>query len=222
MTNRSFLPVLIVSAAMFVAAPVFIAWAPYEATMGLVQKVFYYHVPSAMVMLLSLVACGVASALFLFKGHARADRYALATAELGALFGAIVLVTGPLWARKAWGVWWQWDVRLTSSLVLWMISLAYLLLRRYGGPGSEKLAAGVALFGMMNVPFVYLSVNFWRTLHPTTSVVTTLAPGMRGPFWWSVAAFVLLYVVLLEARVRLEDQRARLEELHLRLDEQGI
>ena len=219
MTNRLFVPVLAIAAAMFVAAPVLIAWAPYEATMGLVQKVFYFHVPSAMVMLLSLVACGIASALFLFKGHARADRYALATAELGALFGVIVLVTGPLWARKAWGVWWQWDVRLTSSLVLWMISLAYLLLRRYGGPGSEKLAAGVALFGMMNVPFVYLSVNFWRTLHPTTNVVISLGSGMRGPFWWSVAAFMLLYILMLDMRVRLEDQRAWVEELYLRMEE---
>jgi heme exporter protein C len=219
MTNRVFVPALMLAVAMFAAAPVFIAWAPYEATMGLVQKVFYYHVPSAMVMLISLVACGIASGVFLFKGHARADRYALATAELGALFGLIVLVTGPLWARKAWGVWWQWDVRLTSSLVLWMISLAYLLLRRYGGPGSEKLAAGVALFGMMNVPFVYLSVNFWRTLHPTTNVVVSLGPGMRGPFWWSVAAFVLLYVLMLNMRVRLEDQRAQVEELYLRMEE---
>jgi heme exporter protein C len=219
MTNRLFVPVLVIAAAMFVAAPVLIAWAPYEATMGLVQKVFYFHVPSAMVMLISLVACGIASALFLFKGHARADRYALATAELGALFGVIVLVTGPLWARKAWGVWWQWDVRLTSSLVLWMISLAYLLLRRYGGPGSEKLAAGVALFGMMNVPFVYLSVNFWRTLHPTTNVVISLGSGMRGPFWWSVAAFMLLYILMLDMRVRLEDQRAWVEELYLRMEE---
>src|ERR671938_1946649 len=81
------------------------------------------------------------------------------------------LVTGPLWARKAWGVWWQWDVRLTSSLMGWMVAVAYLLVRRYGGPGSDKLAAGLALFGMANVPFVYISVNYWRTLHPKTSVV---------------------------------------------------
>ena len=82
------------------------------------------------------------------------------------IIGLIVLVTGPLWARKAWGVWWQWDARLTSTLVMWMIFNAYLLLRRYGGPGSDKLAAAVALFGMANVPFVYWSVNVWRTLHP--------------------------------------------------------
>jgi len=126
-----------------------------------------------------------------------------------------VLVTGPLWGRKAWGVWWQWDARLTSSLLLWMMFVAYLLVRRYGGPGSEKLSAAVALFGMANVPFVYVSVNFWRTLHPKTSVVSTLQPGMRGPFWFCVGAFVLLFVVLLISRVRLAQQLADLDALYL-------
>ena len=88
-------------------------------------------------------------------------------------------------------MWWQWDARLTSTLVMWMIFNAYLLLRRYGGPGSDRLAAAVALFGMANVPFVYWSVNVWRTLHPKTSVIPTLQPGMRGPFWFCVVAFLL-------------------------------
>ena len=102
------------------------------------------------------------------------------------VFGIITLVTGPLWARKAWGVWWVWDARLTSSLVLWMIFVAYLLLRRYGGPGSDKLGAGMALFGMANVPFIYVSVNVWRTLHPQTSVVPTLPVEMGIPLWFCV------------------------------------
>jgi heme exporter protein C len=116
-------------------------------------------------------------------------------------------------------VWWQWDARLTSTLVLWLIFMAYLLLRRYGGPGSERLAAGVALFGMANVPFVYWSVNVWRTVHPKTSVVPTLQAGMRGPFWFCVAAFLLLYVLMLTARTRLEQRRAELEEIYLAVDE---
>ena len=124
------------------------------------------------------------------------------------LFGAIVLVTGPLWARKAWGVWWQWDVRLTSSLMGWMVAWAYLLVRKYGGPGSDKLAAGLALFGMANVPFVYISVNYWRTIHPATSVVPTLPVDMGLALWFSVACFLLLFVLLLRLRVHLEEQRA--------------
>ena len=135
------------------------------------------------------------------------------------LFGAITLVTGPLWARKAWGVWWVWDARLTSSLLLWMIFVAYLLLRRYGGPGSDKLGAGMALFGMANVPFIYVSVNYWRTLHPQTSVVPTLPVEMGVPLWFCVTAFTLLFVVLLSLRVRLEHQRARVEALYLAEDE---
>jgi heme exporter protein C len=116
-------------------------------------------------------------------------------------------------------VWWQWDARLTSALVLELIFVAYLLLRKYGGPGSEKLAGAVALFGMANVPFVYWSVNLWRTVHPKTTVVMTLDPGMRPAFWWCVTAFLLLFVLLLTARKRLEDRRAELEALYLAVEE---
>jgi heme exporter protein C len=219
MLQKLFVPALVVSAVMLTIAPLLIANAPYESTMGLVQKIFYYHVPSAMVMFLSAFVCGISSTLFLFKRQASWDRVAVAAAELVVVFGLIVLVSGPLWARKAWGVWWQWDARLTSTLVLWMIFLAYLLLRRYGGPGSDRLGAALALFGMANVPFVYISVNFWRTLHPKTSVVPSLGPGMRPAFWFSVITFMLLYVALMAARVRLEEQRARVEELYLALEE---
>ena len=219
MLRRAFVPMIALSMAMFVAAPLLIERAPYETTMGLVQKIFYFHVPSAMMMFISAFVCGIASTLYLFRRSRAADHVAVAAAELVALFGIIVLVTGPLWARVAWGVWWQWEARLTSTLVLWLIFLAYLLLRRYGGPGSERLGAGLALFGMANVPFVYWSVNVWRTLHPKTTVVMSLAPGMRPVFWWCVAAFLLLYAGLLASRVRLEEQRAGLEELHLALED---
>jgi heme exporter protein C len=217
--SRTFVPLVFLAMVLFAAAPIVVAYAPLEQTMGLVQKVFYYHVPSAMLMFVSAFVCGIASAVYLFRRSPAADRVALAAGELVVLFGLIVLVTGPLWARKAWGVWWEWDARLTSSLLLWMIFLAYLLVRRFGGPGSEKLAGAMALFGMANVPFVYVSVNYWRTLHPKTSVVMTLAPGMRGPFWFSVAAFVLFYVLLLTLRKRLEDRQATVEQLYLALEE---
>jgi heme exporter protein C len=220
MMSRFFVPLTILAAALFAAAPVVVANAPAEQTMGLVQKVFYYHVPSAMLMFVSALVCGIASAVHLFKRSAAADRVAAAAGELVALFGLIVMVTGPLWARKAWGVWWEWDARLTSSLLLWMIFLGYLLVRRYGGPGSAKLAGAMAIFGMANVPFVYVSVNYWRTLHPRTSVVMTLGPGMRGAFWFCVVAFVIFYALLLTLRKRLEDSRAQVEGLYLALDEQ--
>src|SRR5688572_526065 len=208
-----------VMAAMFAAAPWIINAAPYESTMGLVQKIFYFHMPSAFLFLIAALIAGVYSGMFLFGKKPESDWKAAAAAELALVFGTITLVTGPLWARKAWGVWWVWDPRLTSSLLVWMIFGAYALLRRYGGPGSEKLAAGMALFGMANVPFIYISVNYWRTIHPATSVVPTLPVSMGGPLWFCVASFLLLFVLLFKMRVRLEEQRARLDAVYLSLDE---
>jgi heme exporter protein C len=214
-----FTPAAIVCALMFAASPFIIANAPFESTMGVVYKIFYYHMPSAWMFLLSAVVCGIASWRYLATGDARHDRVAWAAAELTVLFGALTLVTGPLWARKSWGTWWVWDARVTSSLVGWMIAWAYLILRKYGGPGSEKLAAGVALFGTVNVPFIYLSVNYWRTIHPPTSVVPTLVVSMSAPLYFCVTAFALMYVLLLRLRVRLEEQRARVDALYLSVDD---
>jgi heme exporter protein C len=219
---RRLFPLLaLLAIAFFAVAPFLIGAAPYESTMGLVQKIFYFHAPAGMTMFLAACVSGAASGWFLYTGRASADRVAAAAAELTVLFGAVVLMTGPLWGRKAWGVWWQWDARLTSSLLLWMMFTACLLVRTYGGPGSSKLAAAVSLFGMANVPFVYVSVNVWRTVHPKTTVVPSLAEGMRGPFWFCVAAFVLLFLVLLAVRVRLAEQQAELETLYLALGDRG-
>jgi heme exporter protein C len=211
---------LAVAAALFAWAPFAIDAAPYESTMGLVQKIFYFHVPAAMTAMLSAFVCGIASAMYLWGGRRPgADRVALAGAELVVVFGLIVLVTGPLWARKAWGVWWQWEARLTITLVMWMIFVAYLLLRRFGGPGSEVMAAAVGIFGMALVPFVYWSVNVWRTLHPTTDVARSLPPEMAAPFRLGIAAFMALYAALLLVRVRLERSRAALDEAYAALED---
>ena len=217
--NKLLALLAVVVAAMFVYAPVLIVNAPYESTMGLIQKIFYFHVPAWFVMFTGAFMCGIASARYLFRGSRNADHYAVTGAEIAVVFGLIGLITGPLWARKAWGVWWEWDVKLTLAFVVWLTFVAYLLLRRYGGPGSEKLAAAVGVFGMANIPFVYYSVNWWRTLHPKTSVVPSLGAGMRGPFWFCVLAFMLLMVLIIAARVRLERQRARLDELYLSLED---
>jgi heme exporter protein C len=213
-----FTPAAAICGLMFAASPIVIASVRYESTMGLVQKIFYYHMPSAVMFLLSAVVCGYASIRYLFGGNPKHDRLGWSAAELTVLFGALALITGPLWARKAWGVWWQWDVRLTSSLMGWMVAVAYLLLRKYGGPGSDKLAAGLAMFGMANVPFIYISVNYWRTIHPTTNVVPTLPTDMGMALWFCLSAFLFLFVLLLRLRVRLEEQRARLDSLYLSLD----
>jgi heme exporter protein C len=210
-----FLPTILLAAVLFVAAPWLVDAAPYESTMGLVQKIFYFHLPSWFVMFSAVLTAGVAGVVHLFGRSAKADRIAVAAAEIAVVFGLIGLITGPLWARKAWGVWWQWDAKLTSALVLELILIAYMLVRRYGGPGSERLASGLAIFGMANVPFVYWAANLWRTVHPKPTVVPTLGPGMRGTLWWCVAAFMLLGVTLFAARLRLERVRSLVDELYL-------
>ena len=215
MLQRSFVLMLLAGFALVTTAPLLIAAAPYESTMGLIQKIYYFHFPAWMAMFLATAVCGVASIRYLVTRRASSDRLAAAAAELAIVFGLIGLITGPLWGRKAWGHYWQWDARLTTALVLWLIFVAYSLLRRFGGPGSERLAAGVGLFGMANVPFVYWSVNLWRTVHPKTSVVRTLDPSMRPALYWSMFGFLLIFGALLAARTRLEALRASIDDAHL-------
>jgi heme exporter protein C len=213
--RRMFGPLVAVAGLMFVAAPFLVAQAPYESTMGLIQKIFYYHVPSWIAMYAAIAVCAVASTMYLFQGNQTADRYAVSAAEIAVLFGLMGLITGPLWGRKAWGVWWQWDARLTSALLMELIFVAYLLVRKYGGPGAEKLAAATALFGAATAPFVYKSVDIWRTIHPKTSVVPTLKPNMGVPFAFCSVAFLLLFTLLLILRVDLAERQAALDELYL-------
>ncbi len=218
MMKKLFAPLVVLAAALFAIAPFLIANAPYESTMLLIQKIFYFHVPSWVGMYCGLAVAAVASVWYLFKGSKVADRYAVSAAELIVVFGLNGLISGPLWARKAWGVWWQWDVKLTSALLLWLMFVAYLLVRKYGGPGSEKLAAAVAIFGAAVSPFVYVSVNIWRTMHPKTSVVPDIIKnpqGMAAPLLVSMLAFVVLFVLLLNLRVALAERQDALDELYL-------
>ena len=218
-SNTTFVVGLLLVLHGFFVVTLLVASAPLEKTMGIVQKIFYFHVPCAWLLMLSTFVCAAGSLAYLFRGSERGDRLALCSAELGVLFGLCVLVTGPLWARAACGVFWTWDVRLTSSLLLWLMLVAYGLARRYGGAGGRRLAAAMALFAAADVPLVYLSVNVWRTLHPTTKVVSSLAPGMRLPFFLSLAIFSGLWGVLLTLRVRVERAQSRLLELTIVIED---
>jgi heme exporter protein C len=203
------------AAAGFLLVPSLILGAPQEPVMGLVQKIFYFHVPSASMLFLSTFVCAAGSIAYLFKGSEAGDRVAAASGELAVVFGLCTLVTGPLWGRKAWGVWWQWDARLTSSLLLELIMIGYLLARRYGGPAGRKLSAALALFAAIDVPLVYKSVDIWRTVHPQTTVVPSLAPSMRPAFWSAFALILLVWSLLFALRLRLENARAELASLRL-------
>ncbi len=218
--HRRLFPVLAgLSLCFFVVAPIVIVRAPYESTMGLVQKIFYFHFPAWMAMFLAIFILGISSGIYLFRRKPAADRLAVASAELAVVFGLMGLITGPLWGIKAWGVWWQWDARLTMAVILELILVAYLLLRQYGGAGSDRLAAGLGLFAMANVPFLYISTEIWRTVHPRTSVVPTLPVDFGIPLWWSLVGFIVLCFALLSVRSRLEEQRSALDQLYLAVEE---
>jgi heme exporter protein C len=206
---------------MILAAPLPVE--PNGMPMAWAQKIFYFHVPCAWCAFLSVFVSAGGSIAQLWKRSRRGDALAFAAAELVVVFGLCTLVTGPLWARKEWGHWWVWkDVRLVTMLILWVTFIAYLFVRRYGGPGSNRLAAGLSLFGAVNVPIVYLSVFFWRTQHPEGRVVSNLGPGMSGPFWLSFATVTVVYLLALGLRVKLERARQRLDDAHLAAEEAGL
>lgn len=213
--RKVFGPLAALTGLMFVASPFIVARAPFESSMGVVSKIFYFHVPSWFAMFTAIAICGGASLIHLFRNNPRADRIAEAAGEIAVVFGLMGLVTGPLWGRKAWGVWWIWDAKLTIALLLEMTFISGIIVRKYGGPGSDKLAAAVGIFGLAVTPFVYEAVNIWRTIHPLTSVVPTLPQRMAVPFWFCVTAYMLLLAVLLMLRVNLGKRQAALDELYL-------
>jgi heme exporter protein C len=131
-------------------------------------------------------------------------------------------VTGSIWGKAAWDRWWDWDARLTTSLLLWLTMVGYVLVRQYGGAGSERMAAGLAVFATVNIPLVYFSVKIWRTLHPQTSVVPGLEGGMRAAMWSSVALFGVFYVLLLRLRTHAARAERRLAELRERALDAGL
>lgn len=186
------------------------------------QKIFYYHVPSSFALFAAVFTCGVASIRYLMTRDSRHDDVAEAAGELAVVFGGAMMLTGMIWARAAWNVWWTWDARLTTALLLWMTMIGYMLVRKYGGAGSERLAAGLGIFGMANVPLIYYSVRIWRTLHPETSVVPSLESSMRSTFWTSVVLFLAFYVILLVARVGQTRARRQLREVRERGLDAGL
>lgn len=197
------------------AAPWLIAQAPYESTMGLVQKIFYFHVPSAYAMYIGATACFVGSIGYLISRKDGWDAFARAGAELSIVMGGIVLVTGPLWAAKAWGYFWTWDPRLTTAMLSWMIYVAYTVLRAFAGdgPGERKFAAALGILGAANLPIIHYSVQKWGGQHPT--VVTGKGGGlqdanMKLAFALGMIAFTVFAITLIYLRVRLELAKSRL------------
>ncbi len=193
--------------------------APTEQTMGNVQRIFYYHVPSAWTAFLLFLINFVASVTYLIRRDVKADILALTTAEVGVVFCTVVLVTGPIWARPVWGIWWTWDLRLTLTLVLWLIYVSYLMLRRFSTSGQTPvLAAVLAIFGALDVPLVYFSIWFFRTQHPSPVIGGggSLDPRMAHVLLINWAAFLCLAWLLCWTRYQLELVKREIEDAQAR------
>ncbi len=172
------------------------------------QKIFYFHVPSAWLGFLACFIVFVASVVYLWTRKRQFELIAVASAEIGILFITLVLITGPIWAKPVWGIWWTWDARLTSSLILWLIYVAFLMLRRYLPDGSKRanLTAVVGIIGFIDVPIVYYSIRWWETQHPKAVIASSdgsLAAPMFFTFMFTLATFTLLYVYLMKKRYQL-------------------
>jgi heme exporter protein C len=190
--------------------------APIEARMGIVQKIFYFHVPSAYAMYIGATACFIGSLMYLVKSSESTDAFARAGAEAAVVFGSIVLTTGPLWGAKAWGTFWTWDPRLTTELLSVLIYVAYLVLRAFAGEstGERRFAAALGILGAANLPIIHFSVQKWGGQHPV--VITGKGGGLQHPDMKLALAlgfltFTLLAVSLIWARTRLLIVQSRLQ-----------
>jgi heme exporter protein C len=179
------------------------------------QKIFYFHVGHAFWLFVAVFLAGVSSIVYLRTRNPRWDDIASGSVEVAVAFGAAMLLSGSIWGKAAWDVWWQWEPRLTMSLLLWLILVGYVLVRRFAGSSGDRIAAGMAIFAMVGVPFIYKMVG--QDSHPgagTNGVVATLPPGQRGPFWLAVASFMFWYLALVVFRV--QSTRAEREVRELR------
>ena len=183
-----------------------IFFTPLEATQGPAQKILYLHAPAAWVAFLAFGLVGLASVLYLWLRDDRLDRIAESSAEVGLMFTTVVLVTGPLWGKPVWGTWWTWDARLTLTLFLWFIYLAYVVLRGAVDDRSmrARYSAVLGILGALLIPFIHLSVYLFRTLHPQPILMKPGAPSLPGEMLATLllafGSFTLLYVALLRAR----------------------
>ncbi len=212
-------PILAVLTALLLAYALYQALvvAPTERTMGDVQRIFYYHVPSAWTAFLLFLVNLVTSVVYLVWRNPKADALAVVSAEVGVVFCTVVLVTGPIWARPVWGIWWTWDVRLTTTLVLWLIYVSYLVLRRFSDSSqTPKLAAVLAIFGALDVPLVYFSIWFFRTQHPQPVIGGggSIDPRMLRVLLINWLAFSCFAVLVCWWRYRLERLQREVEEAH--------
>ena len=193
--------------------------APTERTMGLIQRIFYFHAASAWAGMTAFSICFVANLLYVWRRQPRWDSLGVSAAEVGLAFITVVLITGPIWAKPAWGICWTWDARLTSTFVLWLLYISYLLLRTLIEEPDRRalLSALFGIFAFLDVPIVFGSIRWWRTQHPAPVIMggpgSGLEPTMRAVFFFTVLALHALMVFLIAERYGLEKLRMELDIL---------
>ncbi len=196
-------------------------YAPPDAEQGEVQRIMYLHVPLILVSYLAFFVVFVASILYLARRRERHDAIAHSSAEIGVLFTALAIAAGSIWGRPTWGTWWTWDARLTSTAILLLIFVGYLMLRALVDDPSRgaTVCAVLGIIGFLDIPIIHMSVVWWRTLHQPASMLRpgppTVAPQMQVALYANLAAFALLYAYLLLKRVRLEQARWELSRLRM-------
>ncbi len=215
--------IVLASMSMAISQYFIIAYAPIEKTMGMVQKIFYVHVPLSWWAFLSFFVVCVASIAYLRTKAHKWDALALAAAEIGVVCTSLALITGSIWARHSWGVWWTWDPRLTTALIMWFVYVAYLVLRKLEmSPQRNATIRGVlGIIAFLDVPLVFFSARLWRTIHPAvfTSKGSGLDPAMLTTLLVCLASFGFLWTSLLIVRTRQLTQEQSLRELYT---EQGL
>jgi len=205
----------------FVAAGAYASFfvAPTERTMGLIQKIFYFHAASAWAGMTAFLVCFIANLLYVWQRHEKWDAVAVASAEVGLAFISVVLITGPIWAKPVWGIYWTWDARLTSTFVLWLLYISYLLLRTLVEEPDRRalLSALFGIFAFLDVPLVFGAIRWWRTQHPAPVIMggpgSGLEPTMRKVFLFNVLAMHVLMFFLIAERYGLEKLRGQVEAI---------
>jgi heme exporter protein C len=206
---------------MVVALYLVFVYAPAERTMGDMQRIFYFHVSSAWVGFFAFFVTLIASIVYLWKGARRWDIVALSSVEVGVTFMTMAIISGSIWAKVAWNVWWTWDPRLTTSTILWLIYVSYLMLRNAIDEEARqaRFAAVHGIVGFVSVPITFMAIRWWRTIHPVIldSGGFSLATPMLITMLFCIGAFTLLYFILLIYRVRLEQLADEVEQLKHKL-----
>lgn len=207
--------------AMLLSLYLIFIYAPIEKTMGIIQKIFYFHLALALLSFLAFFLVFIGSIIYLYNRDSRWDIVAHSSAEIGVIFCSLVLITGPIWARPIWNVWWTWDPRLTTTLILWFMYVAYLMLRKLLRTGSQmsNIAAVFGIISFINVPITFVVVRIWRTIHPV--VIDTKGIHISQPMLFTLVitmvAFCLLFFMLLRTRVRLEKSLQEYQELYFQM-----